>query len=163
MKLIPSVKITIFSLVTLAMAGCSTTAPIHAPNVQSPLGLYRTNTDAKYWLAILQNNVYLLCSPKECTQGKYERVAVDYGVILLDFYATDIGLAIEKLIHGQNRSHEFTKTMRQIRLSQERPDDQVFNINQCAGIPCVGIGHSREGIKFYRIESFDSFWNKSSD
>ncbi len=149
----PLLLVTVF-----LMQGCSTSVPAYDRPLASPLGLYRTNSAEKYWLAILAQENYLICDATRCDSGKYERVAVDYGVILVDFYATEIGMAIEKRIHGMNKSTEFVEAMRLIRQELERPNDLVINLRQCGDLICAGIGHSREGIKFYRIESFDDYW-----
>lgn len=102
---------------------------------------------------------YLLCSPESCYQGKYQKVPVDYGVILIDFYLSDIGLTIEHLSHGKGESKQFYSAMKKIRLDSPRPNDLAFNIGDCGEIPCVGLGHTRAGVKFYKVENFDIFWN----
>lgn len=106
----------------------------------------------------MQNNQYLLCSPSECYKGLYERLPVNYGVILIDFYASEIGLQIERLSHGEPNTNDFYTLMKTIRLSQLRANDLAFNIDTCQAIPCVGLGHRRDGFKFLKIENFDSFW-----
>ena len=142
------------------LTGCSAIPPKETQSVMSPLGIYTSNSNNKYWLVILEDNNYLLCNPQICNSGAYERLPINYGVILLGFYQTAIGLALEKEIHGEGHSEQFLAAMKKIRLMQQRPDDQVFNISQCDGVPCIGIGHTREGIKFYRIEQFDDFWRQ---
>jgi len=144
-------------LVTTNIA-CSTKIPQRTITVESPLGLYCSDTDEKFWLAIMSEYRYLLCSPQSCYRGKYEAVAVDYGVILIDFFLSEQGLAIENLSHGDENSEAFYQAMRKLRLEQIRPNDFAFNIGECNGTPCVGIGHARDGVKFYKVEDFDSYW-----
>jgi hypothetical protein len=152
-----------FTITLLAMFvfSCSTKSPFKIQKVSSPLGLYKSNTSQKYWIAIMQNNQYLLCSTLHCINGQYERVPANYGVILLDFYVSDIGLNIEKLSHGFNNTQAFYTAMKKLRLEGNRPNDMAFNVGQCNGIPCVGIGHTSEGVKFFRIEDFDGYWLKN--
>ena len=106
----------------------------------------------------MQDQKYLLCSPKKCEHGSYQKVPANYGVILLDFYLLDIGLEIERLSHGNGETEAFYITMNKLRLKFPRANDLSFNIADCSGIPCVGIGHTRVGVKFYKIEDFDEFW-----
>jgi hypothetical protein len=142
---------------------CSTRTPVNYVKVKSPLGLYKSNTSQKYWIAIMQEYQYLLCSTKRCIKGEYERVPSNYGVILLNFFDSDIGLNIEELSHGFNNSQSFYSAMKAIRLESNRPNDFAFNIGDCNGVPCVGIGHTREGVKFYRIEDFNDYWQKEKE
>jgi hypothetical protein len=152
-------KIVLSILVSIALFGCSTKLPKQTVTINSPLGLYKSNTPQKFWLAIMTDENYLLCSPESCYQGKYQKVPVDYGVILIDFYLSDIGLTIEHLSHGNGESEQFYSAMKKIRLDSPRPNDLAFNIGDCSGIFCVGLGHTRAGVKFYKIESFDAFWS----
>jgi len=145
-------------LLTLTILACSTKLPVRSTVINSPLGLYKTNTDQKYWLAIMAESKYLLCSPIDCSQGKYQKVPANYGVILLDFYSTEIGLAIERLSHGKGETDEFYVAINQLRQKSPRANDLAFNIGDCNGTPCVGIGHTRAGVKFYKVEDFDMFW-----
>lgn len=140
--------------------GCASKKPVSEINIQSPLGIYRSDTKEQFWLAVLENEGYLICDTSGCESRSYERVAVDYGIILLDFYGTQIGQAIEKKIHGDFVSAEFIAAMTNIRKQQLRPNDLVFNLRECGEILCAAIGHSREGVKFYKVESFDNFWLK---
>lgn len=139
-------------------SGCSSKLPVQAKRVISPLGLYKSNTKQKFWLAIMTNNQYLLCSPSSCSSGNYEQVPANYGVILNDFFKTEIGLKVETLSHGLGNSKSFYKAMKELRLSSDRADDLAFNIGDCDGTPCAGVGHMRHGVKFYKIENFDQFW-----
>lgn len=154
-------KIPLLVLLTLAIFACSTKLPKQTVTINSPLGLYKSNTDQKYWLAIMTESKYLLCSPKNCSQGKYQKIPANYGVILLDFYRTEVGLAIERLSHGKGETDEFYTAINLIRKNSLRANDLAFNIGDCDGIPCVGIGHTRAGVKFYKIDDFDSFWSNS--
>lgn len=157
-------KFICFAVFSLALFGCSTKLPVSSTVINSPLGLYKSNTDQKFWLAIMSKQRYLLCSPEECYPGKYQKVPVNYGVILIDFYLSEIGRNVERLSHGEGETNQFYDAMKELRLAESRPNDLAFNIGDCDGIPCVGVGHSRAGVKFYRIESFDLFWkNKSSN
>ena len=142
--------------------GCASKLPVSDAVINSPLGLYRSDTDMQFWLAILDDEQYLICDTQRCESGRYERVAVDYGVILLDFYGTAMGQAIEQRIHGRNASAEFIAAMTDIRKAQSRPDDVVFNLRYCGQTACAAIGHSRNGVKFYRVESFDNFWHSNN-
>jgi hypothetical protein len=88
---------------------------------------------------------------------------VNYGVILIDFYLSELGETIDHLSHGKGETPQFYEAMKKIRLAEPRPNDLAFNLGDCEGIPCVGIGHTRAGVKFYKIEDFDKFWdNKTS-
>ena len=144
-----------FSLILL---GCSTKLPVSSIVINSPLGLYKSNTDQKYWIAIMSNQKYLLCSPEKCFPGKYQTVPANYGVILIDFYLSEFGQTVDHLSHGKGETKKFYETMKKLRLAEPRPNDLAFNLGNCDGIPCVGIGHSRAGVKFYKIENFDQFW-----
>jgi len=126
--------------------------------INSPLGLYKSNTDQKFWLAIMSHQKYLLCSPEKCIPGKYQTVPANYGVILIDFYLSEFGQTVDHLSHGKGETKQFYETMKKLRLAEPRPNDLAFNLGNCDGIPCVGIGHSRAGVKFYKIENFDQFW-----
>jgi len=139
---------------------CASQLPQSVLTINSPLGIYRSNTQENYWLAIQTNRQYMLCSPQKCYQGIYQIVPANYGVILLDFYLSDIGLAIERLSHGSGNTDAFFESMKQYRLQQSRANDQVFNLSDCGGIVCVGIGHRRNGVKFYRVENFDRYWKQ---
>ncbi len=154
----PLVKILLFNLLTVAIFACSTKLPKQTVSINSPLGLYKSNTTQKFWLAIMAKETYLLCSPVDCYQGKYQKVPVNYGVILLDFYRSDVGLAIDRLSHGKGETAEFYAAMKNLRITEPRANDLAFNISDCKGIPCVGLGHTRAGVKFYKIEEFDLFW-----
>jgi len=157
-------RIISLSILPIFLFSCSSRMPATVSKVASPLGLYKSNTNQKYWLAIMQNNKYLLCSTVDCFNGKYERVPANYGVILIDFYKSQIGLDIEKLSHGLNNTESFYVAMKKLRMNSNRANDLAFNIGDCYNVPCVGIGHTREGVKFYRIEDFDQFWpNNNQD
>ncbi len=152
-------KILFSLLLPIAIYGCSTKLPKQAITVGSPLGLYKSNTTQNFWLAIMTEDNYWLCSPKDCYRGKYQIVPANYGVILIDFYLSDIGLAIERLSHGKGELQQFYDAMKRLRLKMPRANDLAFNIGDCRGIPCVGLGHTRAGVKFYKIKNFDAFWS----
>jgi len=159
--MILTLRFLIGSLLISTLFACST-KPIHAPLViKSPLGIYKSNSQQKYWLAIMENEQYFLCSSKECYQGKYQRVPANYGVILVGFFATEIGQRIEYLSHKDNNTEVFYQAMKKLRLSEPRANDLAFHVSSCDGVPCVGLGHRRSGIKFYKIEDFDAFWKVS--
>ena len=149
-------------LILLFTTGCASKLPTPEVQILSPLGLYRTDTEEQFWLAILDNEQYLICDTQRCEAARYERVAVDYGVILLGFYSTATGQAIEKRIHGRNASDEFVAAMTDFRKTQSRPDDLVFNLRNCDQTACAAVGHSRDGVKFYRVESFDNYWHSNN-
>ena len=151
-------KIFVISILSFLVFACSTKNPARSFMVNSPLGLYKSNTEQKFWLAIMTEGNYSLCSPKSCYHGKYQKVPVNYGVILVDFYISDIGQTIERLSHGRGETAEFYAAMKNLRLTEPRANDLAFNISDCKGIPCVGLGHTRAGVKFYKIEEFDLFW-----
>ena len=153
-----TLKISLSLLIAITVFGCSTKLAKQTIPVNSPLGLYKSNTSQKYWLAVMNQENYLLCSPDDCYQGKYQKVPANYGVILIDFYLSDIGLAIERLSHGEGEPLQFYSAMKQLRLKAPRANDLAFNIGDCSGKPCVGIGHTRAGVKFYKVEDFDVFW-----
>lgn len=145
---------------TFLLTGCQS-QPVKLPqreNIVSPLGIYVTNTTQKYWLAILREQKYLICSPSYCQTNSYQTVAVNYGVILLDFFVTEHGEQLERLSHGSLKSEAFYQSMKNNRMQLTRPNDLAFNIRDCQGIPCAGIGHVRDGVKFYKVENFDEFW-----
>lgn len=154
--------ITLCFLLMIFTSGCSHRPIDSVDKIHAPLGLYKSNSTEKFWLALLSNEQYMICNPSECNLGIYERVFVDHGVILLDFYKTKIGHSLEKFIHGANKSSEFLAAMKALRLQQARPDDQVFNMAFCGETPCVTFGHGRDGIQFYQVENFDSFWKKTN-
>ena len=149
----------ILAAVVSLTSGCASKLPSPVTEIDSPLGIYQSDTEDQFWLALLANELYYICDPLQCEKGKYERVAVDYGVILLDFYGTATGQAMEHQIHGRNASPEFIAAMRDIRQAQLRPNDLVFNLSFCEDLICAVVGHSRDGVTFYRIESFDNVWN----
>ena len=151
-------RVLLLPLLALLVIGCTTKTPVHSVVVNSPLGLYKSNTEQKFWLAIMTEENYWLCSPNSCYHGKYQKVPVNYGIILLDFYLSDIGLAIERLSHGNGETEQFYSATHKVRLASPRANDLAFNISDCSGTPCVGIGHTRAGVKFYKIEDFDVFW-----
>lgn len=162
-------KIYLVSTVLVVLVGCQNSRIIVPQEevILSPLGIYVTNTSQKFWLAILQGGRYYICSPKNCVSQSYQRLPVDYGVILEGFYLTEHGAIIERLSHGLVKDDSFYEKMKSVRMQLSRPNDLAFNIKDCMGISCVGIGHVRNGVKFYRVESFDEFWlpntnNKSS-
>jgi len=140
----------LLSLTTLA---CSTNKPIYSVEIKSPLGVYQSDSQQKYWIEIKAQGHYSLCSASACDQGQYETVPVKYGVILLDFYSSDIGLEIEQLSHGTGYDKAYYAAMKAIRQTQPRADDLAFNIGNCDGVPCVGIGHKRDGVRFYKLPS----------
>ena len=150
-------------IVVFLLVGCSSQPVKKSDLITAPLGLYRTDTTQKFWLAILQNNKYLICSPSDCNSGLYETVAVNHGIILLDFYLTEIGKTIEPLLHGNGKSAAFINAMQEIRQQQPRPNDQVFNLTICEQTPCVRLGHGREGVTFYRVEDFNAFWESRGE
>ncbi len=151
MKIENVFKLTLLLLVFLVSA-CSTKLTIQPTKVKSPFGIYKSNTTQKYWVEILQKNEYKLCSIEECFKGVYENIPASYGVILIDFYTSETGLKIEKVSHGKTKNNQFYSAMKIFRLSQHRPNDLAFNIGDCNGTPCVGIGHTRNGIKFLKAE-----------
>lgn len=149
-------------LLLLIVSGCSHRPSQSVDNIHAPLGLYISSSTEKFWLALLSNERYMICNPYECNSGIYERVAVNHGVILLDFYQTEIAQSLEKSIHGADKSSEFIEAMISLRMQQPRANDQVFNMTFCDEIPCVTIGHGRDGIRFYQVENFDSFWQSEA-
>jgi|GEM_PF-2656669 len=148
-------RITLFFSLILLSVACSSKKTRVPSKADSPLGLYQSNTPQQFWLAILADNSYLLCSIRYCRQGQYESIAARYGVILLDFFSSDIGLKIERLSHGQGHSEVFYQQMRQIRLRQMRPNDLAFHVSDCGEIFCAGIGHRAEGVKFFKVVDFN--------
>jgi len=135
-------------------SGCTTVPILNPAKIESPLGLYKSNSAEKYWLAIMQSEQYLLCSPDECHKGAYQNVPAKYGVILLDFFVSNLGQDIERQSHKANNTEAFFQAMNALRLAEPRPNDLAFYVSDCQGTPCAGVGHRRSGIKFYKIEDF---------
>jgi len=147
-----SILVVIF--VTFSLAACSNKPVLNRAKIDSPLGVYESNTIPTYTIEIKQNLSYSICSLSNCFDGQYERVPANYGVILLNFFSSSIGLEIEQLSHLANNTDAFFKAMRQIRLNEPRPNDLAFHISDCDGIPCAGIGHRRSGIRFYKKKDY---------
>ncbi|TQV72804.1 hypothetical protein FLL45_15150 [Aliikangiella marina] len=135
-----------------ALGACSTVTQQQKPRVNSPFGVFKYDGEKRFWVAIERAGIYYLCDENQCEQNKVERVAVNYGVILIDFFTSSMGLAIEKLSHGENVSEAYIAKMRKIRLQNSRPNDLAFNIGYCGETPCVGIGHRGSGVKFRLIQ-----------
>ena len=148
-----SILLIIFVIFTLS--ACNNKVVLNRANIISPIGIYESNTNPTYTIEIKHNLSYLVCSIDNCFDGEYEKVSANYGVILLDFFSSSTGLELERFSHRQNNTDEFFKAMRQLRLSEPRPNDLAFHITDCNGIPCAGIGHRRSGIKFYKKESIN--------
>jgi len=151
-------RLVLLVIFTLILFGCSTKIPVNSTVIKSPLGLYKSNTLQKFWLAIMSDQKYLLCSPEKCYPGIYQSVPANYGVILIDFYLSEFGQTISQLSHGKGETKQFYEAMKKLRLAEPRPNDLAFNLGNCDGIPCVGLGHSRAGVIFYKVENFDLFW-----
>ena len=158
-------KRTIFRLVfagifTIGMTACSTNNSLKQQRVDSPLGLFRFHNESTFWIAVRENNEYLVCNQNHCDTNRYERVPANYGVILLDFFNSPIGLEIESYFHGVQVSDKYINFMRQIRTNSFRPNDLAFNIGFCGESPCVGLGHRGAGVKFIKINSNEKIDNE---
>ena len=150
-------------LIVSVLVGCSTKTQKTQTQPKSPLGIYVSDSPQKFWIAILKNNTYLLCTPSKCEQNRYQKVKVNYGLILIDFYRSEIGQAIEIESHGLEIDTQGIEKLKQFRLEQPRPYDLAFNLMQCQDAYCVSLGHTRDGIKFYKAEEFDRFWQPFSN
>ena len=136
--------------VTFSLTACSNKPVLNRAKINSPMGVYESNTIPTYTIEIKQNFSYSICLLSSCFEGQYEEVSANYGAILLNFYSSSIGLEIEQLSHRTNNTDAFLKAMRQIRLNEPRPNDLAFHISDCDGTPCAGIGHRRSGVRFYK-------------
>ena len=139
-------------IIFLSLSGCSTKTLLNRADIKSPIGIYHSDSNPKFILTIKNNLIYTLCSNQNCFSGSYEDVTANYGVILLDFFASKHGLEVERLSHSPNNTSAFFVAMKKLRLSEPRPNDLAFHISDCDGIPCAGIGHRRSGIKFYKTD-----------
>jgi hypothetical protein len=130
--------------------------PVHQHQSDFQLqGLYLSNHNKQFWLALQASNKYLLCDHWQCFSGEYERLQVNYAVVLKDFYNNPIGQKIEALSHGDNAPEKLVTDLRQLRLSQPRPMDQALHFDPCGETYCAGIGHRRDGIKFFQLTGFE--------
>ncbi|MCW8878851.1 MAG: hypothetical protein OQK04_15030 [Kangiellaceae bacterium] len=151
------------SLIFIAaiLTGCTTTSRLPETRAKSPLGIYVSDSPQKFWLVIFDNDTYQLCSTSKCVRNRYQKVNVNYGLILIDFYHSEIGQQIERESHGLEIDQYGIEKLRQLRLNQPRPYDLAFNLMQCQDAFCASLGHTRDGIRFYKVEEFDKYWKPS--
>jgi len=145
-----------FNLFTLFLLTSCSSLPqvLHDPSFRIQ-GLYISDHNKQFWLALQASNRYLLCDRWQCFSGEYERLQVNYAVVLRDFYNNPIGQKIEALSHGDNAPEKLVTDLRQLRLRQPRPMDQALHFDPCGETYCAGIGHRRNGIKFFQLTGFE--------
>jgi len=133
------------------LQGCASHLALPDKRELSAFGVFVAQTNQyEYKLTIRKNLTYQLCDSSACFEGKVESTPKTYGVILLDFYASEQGKSIELASFGRTLSDEFIAQLRSVRLMQPRANDLAFNLTLCGDNPCARIGHSRRGILFIK-------------
>lgn len=138
-------------IIILLITSCSQNLQKSTVEIDSPLGVYQSNTKENYRVTIFKNQRYSLCSTTQCVHGKYQSLPVKYGIILIDFFSSSLGKRIARSSHGTGNTDAFYLAMEKYRLSQPRANDLPFHLSNCNGVVCAGIGHRRNGLHFVKI------------
>ena len=128
--------------------------PLRMEGLDLPRGTYESTRTGHYFrVEILDHEKYQLCDKSKCVEGKFTTAAAsNRDLILRDFYASDIGQAVERDSHGYVMTDaNYQEFVAWRKKDGGQYDDIAFDIGPCdGGVVCVALGDKENGIRFVR-------------